>query len=112
MVRALYDLGITIVAGTDGPAGATLHHELETYVEAGIPAPEVLRIATLGAAQVMKHDQDLGTIAPGKLADFILVEGDPTTRISDIRRVIVTVKDGVLYDTAELWKAVGVKPVS
>jgi imidazolonepropionase-like amidohydrolase len=112
MVRALYDLGITIVAGTDGPAGATLHHELETYVEAGIPAPEVLRIATLVAAQVTKHDQDLGTIAPGKLADFILVEGDPTTRISDIRRVILTVKDGVLYDTAELWKAVGVKPVS
>jgi imidazolonepropionase-like amidohydrolase len=112
MVRMLYEMGITIVAGTDAPAGATLHHELETYVAAGIPAPEVLRIVTLGAAQVMKHDKDLGTIVPGKLADFILVEGDPTTRISDIRRVILTVKAGVLYDTAELWKAVGVKPVS
>jgi imidazolonepropionase-like amidohydrolase len=112
MVRALYDAGITIVAGTDGPAGVTLHRELENYVAAGIPAPEALKMATLVPAQVMKHDKDLGTIVPGKLADFILVDGDPTTRISDIRRVILTVKDGVLYETAGLWKALGVKPVS
>src|SRR5215203_5976106 len=112
MVRALYDAGITIVAGTDGPAGVTLHRELENYVAAGIPAPKALRMATLVPAQVMKRDKDLGTIAPGKLADFILVDGDPTTRIGDIRRVILTVKDGVLYDTAGLWKALGVKPVS
>lgn len=111
MVRALHEAGIPIVAGTDGPAGFTLHRELENYVEAGIPAPEVLRIATLGAARVMKHDKDLGTIAPGKLADLILVDGDPTVRISDIRRVVLTVKNGVVYTTAELWQAVGVKPV-
>ena len=69
-------------------------------------------MATLVPAQVMRRDKDLGTIAPGKLADFILVDGDPTTRISDIRRVILTVKDGVLYDTAGLWQVLGVKPVS
>jgi Amidohydrolase family len=45
----------------------------------------------------MKRDQELGSIAPGKLADVILVEGDPSTHISDIRRVTTTVKDGVVY---------------
>ena len=110
LVRLLHDEGIPIVAGTDDLAGATLHRELENYVQAGIPAPEVLRIATLGAARVMKLDRDLGTIAPGKLADMILVDGDPTRNISDIRRVVLTVKDGMMYDPAELYATVGVKP--
>jgi imidazolonepropionase-like amidohydrolase len=111
LVRTLYDLGIPIVAGTDGVSGFTLQRELENYVAAGIPAPEVLKIATLGAARVTKHDKDLGTIAPGKLADFILVDGDPVANIVDIRRVVLTVKDGVVFKTAELWQVVGVKPV-
>ncbi|MFL6237246.1 MAG: amidohydrolase family protein [Thermoanaerobaculia bacterium] len=110
MVKALYDEGITLVAGTDSISGFVLHRELENYVRAGIPAPDVLRIATLGAAQVMKLDKDLGTIAPSKLADLILVDGDPTVRISDIRRVTLVVKDGVVYDPAKLYKEIGVKP--
>lgn len=112
LVRTLYDMGIPIVAGTDGTSGFTLQRELENYVAAGIPAPEVLKIATLGAARVTRHDKDLGTIAPGKLADFILVDGDPVARIGDIRRVVLTVKDGVVFKTAELWQVVGVKPVA
>ncbi|MEO6192878.1 MAG: amidohydrolase family protein, partial [Thermoanaerobaculia bacterium] len=111
MVKALYDAGVTIVAGTDGLAGFTLHRELELYVDSGIPAPEALRIATLGAARVMKRDQELGSIAPGKLADMILVDGDPLNRISDIRRVVLTVKDGSTYDTNAVWETLGVKPV-
>jgi Amidohydrolase family len=110
MVKALYDEGIPIVAGTDSIAGFVLHRELENYVKAGIPAPEVLRIATLGAAQVMKLDKDLGTVAPAKLADLILVDGDPTVRISDIRRVTLVVKDGVVYDPARLYGEIGIKP--
>jgi imidazolonepropionase-like amidohydrolase len=110
LVKTLYDEGIPIVAGTDSIAGFVLHRELENYVRAGIPAPDVLRIATLGAAQVMKLDKDLGTIAPSKLADLILVDGDPTVRISDIRRVTLVVKDGVVYDPAKLYGEIGVKP--
>ncbi len=110
MVRLLHDEGITIVAGTDATPGFSLQRELEHYVQAGIPAPEVLRIATLGAAQVMKLDRDLGTVASGKLADLILVDGDPTRNISDIRRVTLVVKDGVMYDPAKLYRAIGVKP--
>ncbi|HEV8580164.1 MAG TPA: amidohydrolase family protein [Thermoanaerobaculia bacterium] len=110
MVRALHDAGVTIVAGTDAMPGFSLHRELELYVDSGIPAPEVLRIATLGAARVMKRDGELGTLAPGKLADMILVDGDPTKNISDIRRVALTIKDGTVYDPAALYGAIGVKP--
>ncbi|HET9211776.1 MAG TPA: amidohydrolase family protein [Thermoanaerobaculia bacterium] len=110
MVKLLYDEGIPIVAGTDSVAGFVLHRELENYVRAGIPAPDVLRIATLGAARVMKLDKDLGTVAPAKLADLILVDGDPTVRISDIRRVTLVVKDGVVYDPAKLYAEIGIKP--
>jgi imidazolonepropionase-like amidohydrolase len=103
--------GVPIVAGTDSTAGFALHRELELYVAAGIPAPRVLQMATLGAARVMKRAADLGSIAPGKLADLILVDGDPATRISDIRRVTTVVKDGAVYQTAALYEAIGVRPL-
>jgi imidazolonepropionase-like amidohydrolase len=110
MLKALYDAGVPIVAGTDGLAGFTLQRELELYVKAGIPAPQVLQLATLGAARIMKRDQDLGSIAQGKLADLIMVDGDPTTNISDIRKVKLVVKDGVVYKTEDLYRAIGVQP--
>jgi hypothetical protein len=110
MVKALYDHHVAIVAGTDGWAGFALHRELELYVAAGIPAPVALFDATLGPARIMKRDRDLGSIAPGKLADFILVDGDPAARIGDIRRVVLTVKGGVVYDPAEIYRSLGVKP--
>ena len=110
MIKMLYDSGITLVAGTDAAPGFALHRELELYAEAGIPAGEVLRIATLGAARVAKRDGELGSVAPGKLADLIVVDGDPSRRISDIRRVTLVVKDGNVYDTAALYKSIGVRP--
>ena len=64
MLKKLYDNGITVVAGTDLGKGYSLHRELEIYNQAGIPAPEVLRMATLTAAQIMKRDGEVGSIAP------------------------------------------------
>lgn len=110
MTKNMYDSGIRIVAGTDSLAGFSLHRELELYVQAGIPAPKVLQLATLGAARVMKRDQERGSIAVGKLADVILVDGDPAAHISDIRKVKTVVKDGVVYQTADLYRAIGVRP--
>jgi imidazolonepropionase-like amidohydrolase len=109
MTKLLYDSGVPIVAGTDGFSGFALHRELELYAQAGIPAAEVLRIATLGAATVMHRDDKLGSVAPGKLADLIIVDGDPTTNISDIRRVKTVVKDGLLFDARDVAASIGVK---
>lgn len=111
MAKAFYDAGIPIVAGTDGFAGYTLHRELELYEKAGIPSAKVLQLATLGAARVVKRDRELGSIAPGKLADMILVDGNPAAHVSDIRRVKTVVKDGVVYQVADLDHALGVKPI-
>jgi hypothetical protein len=110
MVKALYDNHIPIVAGTDAMAGFSLHRELELYVQAGIPPAEVLRIATLGAASVMKHDDQLGSIAPGKLADLDIIDGDPATNISDVRRVVTVIKDGRTVDARAVAAEIGVKP--
>lgn len=108
LIGALHRAGVTIVAGTDDIAGFTLHRELELYVQAGIPPAEVLRIATLVPAQVLKREKDLGTIEPGKLADFIIVDGDPTKNISDIRKVRWVVKDGKVFEPRAIYAELGV----
>jgi len=106
----LYRSGIPIEAGTDSMAGFALHRELELEAQAGIPASQVLQNATLNAARIMSLDKDLGSIAPGKLADVILINGDPTVNISNIRNTALVVKDGVLYKPAELYPELGVTP--
>ncbi len=108
-VRKLHENEIPIVPGTDAMAGFGLHRELENYVKAGIPEKDVLYYATLGSAKVVGREKDLGSIATGKKADFILVDGDPLSDINDIRRVVLTVKDGNIYDPKELYSAIGVK---
>jgi hypothetical protein len=110
MIKALYDAKIRIVSGTDSIAGLMLHHELELYVRAGIPIGEVLTIATLGAARVMKREATTGSIAVNKDADFFLVDGDPLARIEDLRKVTTTVRGGVIHNSADLYAAVGVTP--
>ncbi|HZO14225.1 MAG TPA: amidohydrolase family protein, partial [Polyangiaceae bacterium] len=110
MVKALYDAKIPIVAGTDSIAGLTLHHEIEAYTRAGIPAADALYIGTLGAARVMKLDKKQGSIEKGKIADFFVVDGDPMARIGDLRGVSGTVRGGVFHRSAALYQAVGVQP--
>ena len=110
MLKKLYDDKIQIVAGTDAGSGYAFDRELEIYCEAGIPAPMVLRIATLEAAEVMHKDQDFGSVSEGKFADLILVNGDPTRNISDLRRVDLVFKGGAFYRPAELYRAYGIRP--
>ncbi len=98
------------IANSDALPGFALQHELELYALAGIPANEVLQIATIGSARVARREADLGSIAPGKLADLVLVDGDPATRIADVRKVEMVMKDGVFYRPEELNRAIGVQP--
>jgi imidazolonepropionase-like amidohydrolase len=109
MVKLAFDRGIPVVAGTD--AGSLAYpRELELYVKAGIPAPEVLALATLGAARVLGRDREVGSIAAGKRADLVLVDGDPTRDISAVRNTDVVVCRGVVYDPAELLASSGIAP--
>ncbi|MBV9669648.1 MAG: amidohydrolase family protein, partial [Acidobacteriales bacterium] len=109
LVKAMYDAGVPIESGTDSIAGFTLVRELELHVKAGIPANRVLSDATLGAARIMSMDDQLGSIEPGKLADLVLINGDPTKNISDIRKPELVIKDGVIFKPAELKQELGIR---
>jgi hypothetical protein len=111
LIRVMHQAGVPLVAGTDSIAGLGLHRELELYVQAGIPAPEVLRIATWNGARVAGASATAGSIERGKVADLILVDGDPSRRISDIRRTVLVLKGGVAYSPAELYETMGFKPL-
>jgi imidazolonepropionase-like amidohydrolase len=111
VVKAAVDAGVTVVPGTDALlSGFLLRRELELYAQAGIPAARVLAMATLGAARTMRRDGASGSIAPGKDADLIIVDGDPTRDIGDLRRVQVVIKGGWRLDPAELLRLVSIRP--
>jgi imidazolonepropionase-like amidohydrolase len=85
--------------GTDAsvyPHGQNAH-EFELMVQAGMPPVFALQAATINAAQLLKKEKDLGSVAAGKLADVVAVPGDPTTDISRMLNVSFVMKDGVVY---------------
>lgn len=111
-LKLLHEAGVPIVAGTDGGAASlTLVHELELYVAAGLSPADALYTATLGAAKVVKADDRLGSIEAGKAADLLLVEGDPSRDMGDLRRGVLVIKDGVIFEPDALYGAVGIAPL-
>lgn len=110
LVKRLFDAGVTIVPGTDNTAGLSFHGELETYERAGIPAPSVLQIATIVPARVMKDEKDYGSITTGKVADLVIVNGQPAERITDLRKAEFVLRAGRMYAVRDLYAAIGVRP--
>lgn len=109
-VGRLHKAGVTIVPGTDGLAGFTLHRELELYVEAGMTPIEALQSATSTAARIARVDADRGDIAVGKLADLVLVDGDPTTDIRAIRKIALVLTQGRVVSPGAVYAELGIKP--
>ena len=110
MTKRMYDAGVPIFAGTDAIAGIMLHRELELEVLAGVPPAKSLQIATFNAARLLKQEKDIGSIAEeGKLADFVLVDGNPAEHIGDIRHCRLVMKGGTVYNSVDLYAAVGIQ---
>jgi hypothetical protein len=108
VVHALYEAGVTIVPGSDtGLIGYGLDRELELYVQAGMSPMAAIQSATIVSARAMKMAAETGSVEVGKRADLVLVDGNPLTNISDIRRVVSVVKDGRMYDSKALGRSVG-----
>ena len=104
-LRALHRAGARIIAGVDSPLvpyGLSLHGELEEYVAAGLSPFEALQTATTNTARLLNADADIGTIQVGKLADLVIVEGDPLTDIKAARRVTTVVKNGEVYELSAI----------
>ena len=106
-LKRVHRAGIPVAMGTDAGNPLTLHGpsvyaEMEAMQEAGLSAMEVLVASTRGGAMAMGRDNDLGTVEPGKIADLLVVEADPTTTIANLRKPRYVVRAGVLRGIEEL----------
>jgi len=110
LVKALHDAKVPIATGTDMTQGLWLHHELKLLASAGISNADVLALATIGNARTLGLEKTLGSITKGKKADLFVVDGDPLADIGQIERVVGTMRRGVVFQSAALYEAVGVKP--
>jgi Amidohydrolase family len=110
LTMAMHRAGVPLVAGTDGMPGLGLHRELALYVRAGLTPAQALRTATWNAATVAGEIGQRGSIERGKIADLLLVDGDPTQDITALRRASLVIQGGVAYSPAALYEAIGFKP--
>ncbi|WP_415908217.1 amidohydrolase family protein [Oleiharenicola sp. Vm1] len=101
-----------LVVGTDPTgyggciAGYGNWRAIELLVEAGLTPVEAIQVATSNGAKLLKIDATVGSIEPGKAADLVVVNGDPTKAISDLRKTETVFKDGVGYDTRKILESV------
>lgn len=112
MELAFYRAGGLLLAGTD-PTGAggvipgySNQHALELLVESGFTPLEAIKIGTLNGATYLGRANKVGSIALGKQADLVVIAGDPSTRIGDVRNVQLVFKQGVAYDPSKLIESV------
>jgi Amidohydrolase family len=101
LTKLIWGAGAGVLAGTDTGdpyvvPGFALHDELEAMVEAGIPAAEVLKLATAGSAKYFGLEATHGSVAKGKSANLVLLDGDPLADIRNTRKVSAVVWNGKL----------------
>ena len=106
LLGLMHKAGVPIVAGTDG-SGIEIIHELEIYLQAGFTPAEALAAATIVPARLVGMDKITGSIAVGKTADLVLIDGDPEARISDLRQTRWVMLDGKLLNADDLRAAAG-----
>jgi imidazolonepropionase-like amidohydrolase len=109
-LKKLYDAGILVSMGTDSGAmpirtqGFSEHLELELMVEAGLTPMQAIGVATKNASVLLKINRKYGTLEKGKIADFIILDGNPAADIKNTRKIIAVYKDGVKVSLGPLQK--------
>ena len=112
MEHAFAQAGGLLLAGPDPTGdGGTLpgfgdQREIELLVDAGFTPLEAIKIGTLNGATFESRADHIGTIAPGKNADLVVVTGDPSKNINDIENTVLIFKDGVAFDSQKLLDSV------
>jgi imidazolonepropionase-like amidohydrolase len=107
LIAEMASAGVPIMAGSDTPnlqaaPGMSLHDELELLVASGMTSLQALRAATTTPADYLGTRDSLGTVAPGMLADFVLLDADPIERIGNTRRIHAVVSRGRFHDRQAL----------
>jgi hypothetical protein len=103
--KQLWDSGVRVLVGTDGGTPLNFQtdavwQEMDLMVRYGVPPMEVIAAATRHNAEYIGMRNQLGTIAPGKLADIIVIDGNPLLSMRDLRHVVTVIKDGKVYKGA------------
>ena len=109
VMKKLNDGGVLIVPGTDMGGSFWYHRELELYTNF-LSNAQVLKRATLDSSVHLKRGTDYGEVKPGKMADFMLLPGDPVADIKAIKAISMVVKDGTVYFPEQAYDALGIKP--
>lgn len=112
-VRRFHEAGGLIIAGSDNPAfppmGAT--EEMRLLVAAGLPPVAALQAATINAARALEIEREVGSIEEGKLADLVLLDGNPLDDILNTRRIAAVIADGRVVDRETLLARTGTTPM-
>jgi hypothetical protein len=108
-LKMMKDKGIFIVPGTDLGGAFFYHRELELYQQLGYTPAELLKLATYDMAQYL-GDEDLGSIAPNKRADFFLIPGNPIEDLKAIKTISMVSRGGTIYYPSEVYPAFGIEP--
>jgi imidazolonepropionase-like amidohydrolase len=107
-VVTLHEAGVLIGLGTDASfppgswPGEGMHFEMEMHVDAGLDPLEVIKMATYNGARILQREHEFGSIESGKIADILIVRGDPSENIRDTRNIMYVIKGGKLIDRAAL----------
>jgi len=110
-LRPVWDAGIPVAMGTDaGNAGTlpgpSIFREMQLMRDAGLTMPEILLSATVNGAKVMGMERDLGSVAPGKLADLVVLDADPLASVDNLSKVHWTIKGGAVFEPAKLMQSI------
>ncbi len=113
-LKRVADAGLEIGTGTDAgnpltPHGPALIEELALYVEAGLSPGRALSAATLGSAKILRVERDFGSLEPGKIADVVIVDGDPTSSIQALWKIRDVIEGGALVDRKSIADANAVR---
>lgn len=110
--KKFFDAGGLLLVGTDPTgyggvvAGYANLRAIELLVEAGLSPLQAIQVATLNGAKYLEVEDSLGTVEAGKIADLVVIAGDPSARIRDIQKVEIVFKDGIGYDSKKLFDSV------
>jgi imidazolonepropionase-like amidohydrolase len=101
-LKMIHDAGGILALASDRTFGPAALTELKLVVAAGITPLEVIKIATLNGAIFLGKEDELGSIEVGKLADLVLLDADPSADISNVKRIVMVIKDGAIIDREKL----------
>jgi imidazolonepropionase-like amidohydrolase len=110
-LRKIHEAGGIIAIATDQTLGPAVHREMELLQAVGIPAADIVTIATLNGARHLGKERDMGSIEPGKIADMLLLRADPTVDVNNMKQIVWVMKGGHLIDEDKLPLAGGPRPL-